>query len=71
MNILIRYIVEKYIDNGFGYGHGYAILMDGDKPRTFVNDRAAFNWLVENDPEFAILSVKYLSLYYNIKEHVI
>lgn len=66
--ILIRYIIEKFINNEHGYGHGYSVLMDGNRPRTFISNKAAFNWLIENNPE---LKPKHLNIYYNIKECII
>ena len=66
---MIRYVIEKYVESS--YGHGYTLIMDGDKPRTFTSDKEAFDWLMENDPEFPLIPIIKLHSYYHIKQHVI
>jgi hypothetical protein len=66
---LIRYIVEKVIQNE--YGQGTMTLMEEDRPKTFVSKEAACKWLIKNDEEFNRIPIIHLIDYYNIKPYVI
>lgn len=59
---MIRYIIEKSIDNDYAYGT--MTLMDNDKPKTFSSETEAQKWLKDNIPTNLIG-------HYNIKPYVI
>ena len=67
---MIRYIIQKYINED--YCHGYITIMETqDKPKTFISHESAFQWLIDNDKDFANLPLMEAAKIYDIKPHIV
>ena len=66
---MIRYIVQKNINNDYCYG--YVTLMEQNNPKTFISYKSAFDWLVKNDKDFVNLPLMEVARIYNIKPYIV
>lgn len=64
--ILIRYVIEKYINDTFCHGKVLLTNKDG-RPVTFSTEESAKEWLIKN----MNISADKVADYYNIKPHVV
>ena len=66
---MIRYIIERNILDE--HGSGVVTLTENGRPRTFVSESDALQWLMENDEDFCNIPIIKLIDYYNIKPYVV
>lgn len=67
---MVRYIIEKIINNG--YAHGVQVLIDENgEPKIFTSEDEARKWLVNNDEEYNNIPITQLINHYKIKPHII
>ena len=67
---MIRYIIQKHINAD--YCHGYITIMETqDKPKTFISHKSASQWLMNNDKDFANLSLMEVAKIYEIKPYIV
>lgn len=67
---MIRYIIEKTVNNGYAYG--VQVLTDEDgRPKTFTSEKEARQWLIDNNENYNNIPITQLIDHYAIKPYII
>lgn len=67
---MIRYIIEEKVCSEYITGT-IIICEERDRPKTFVSEQEAFEWLSQNVKDFDSIPKEDIANFYNIKPYVI